>query len=86
MNVNMNVQFKSELVLALILQWNLQKRDTLGQMSLSLVGMLSLSRRSNITLFKSIIMRLKQVSFVERSSLSQRVPYWRFDCNSELLT
>ena len=27
---------------------------------------------------QSINMGLKQVSFVERSSLSQRIPYWRF--------
>ena len=50
------------------IQWNLRTRDTLGLIVSSLVERLSLS------------MVLQQLSFVERSSLSQRVPYRRFHC------
>ena len=59
------------------LQWNLRTRDTLGLIVLSLVERLSLSRRYVYTL-KIISTVLQQVPFVERLSLSQRVPYQRF--------
>ena len=49
----------------------------MGPTILSLVERLYLSRRTN-----SISMGMKQVSFVERSSLSWRVPYRRFLCSS----
>ena len=55
------------------------KRDTMGTMIFSLVERSSLSRRSN-NYKKSISMGLKQVSFVERSFLSQTVLYQRFHC------
>ena len=49
----------------LAIQWNLQTRDTMGPAILSVVERSSLSWRSN----RLYSMGLKQVSFVERSSL-----------------
>ena len=57
------------------MQWNLRTRDTMGPKILSLVERSSLSRRWN-----KRRMGLKQVPFVERSSLSWMVPYQRFHC------
>ena len=51
---------------------------TLGLIVLSLVERLSLLRGK--TIHENIGMVLQQVSFVERLSLSQRVPYQRFHC------
>ena len=60
-------------------QWNLRTRDTLGLTVLFLEERLSLSLGGKI-IHQSISMVPKQVSFVERSSPSQRVPYRRFHC------
>ena len=62
-------------IVAILIQWNLQIKDTLGPAILSSIERLSSSWR-----LKMMGKGSRSVSFVGRLSLSRRVLYWRFHC------